>query len=149
MKTERELFEVEMEKLIGKVLSIKYSEEEGGYVAHKLMISDESTKMIVNVFNFSWAIWQASASREGYKLMPCNPTEEMWGGLARHFVKYMQSHDRYCPKTLGKYINRFIGFKNIPDWLNKEIPDWDSDHAFATADLPVFIYKAMLEAVEK
>ena len=70
MKTERELFEVEMEKLIGKVLSIKYSEEEGGYVAHKLMISDESTKMIVNVFNFSWAIWQASASREGYKLVP-------------------------------------------------------------------------------
>ena len=59
-----------MEKLIGKVLSIKYSEEEGGYVAHKLMISDESTKMIVNVFNFSWAIWQASASREGYKLVP-------------------------------------------------------------------------------
>ena len=70
MKTERELFEVEMEKLIGKVLSIKYSEEEGGYVAHELMISDESTKMIVNVFNFSWAIWQASASREGYKLVP-------------------------------------------------------------------------------
>lgn len=70
MKTERELFEVEMEKLIGKVLSIKYSEEEGGYVAHKLMISDESTKMIVNVFNFSWAIWQASASREGYKFVP-------------------------------------------------------------------------------
>ena len=70
MKTERELFEVEMEKLIGKVLSIKYSEEEGGYVAHKLMISDESTKMIVNVFNFSWAIWQASASRKGYKLVP-------------------------------------------------------------------------------
>ena len=70
MKTERELFEAEMEKLIGKVLSIKYSEEEGGYVAHKLMISDESTKMIVNVFNFSWAIWQASASREGYKLVP-------------------------------------------------------------------------------
>ena len=70
MKTDRELFEVEMEKLIGKVLSIKYSEEEGGYVAHKLMISDESTKMIVNIFNFSWAIWQASASREGYKLVP-------------------------------------------------------------------------------
>lgn len=70
MKTERELFEVEMEKLIGKVLSIKYSEEEGGYVAHKLMISDESTKMIVNVFNFSWEMWQASASREGYKLVP-------------------------------------------------------------------------------
>lgn len=95
-----------------------------------------------------WELWQARVP-EGYKLVPCNPTEEMWGGLARHLVKYMQSHDRYCPKTLGKYINRFIGFKNIPDWLNKEIPDWESDHAFATADLGVFIYKAMIEAVEK
>ena len=94
----------------------------------------------------AYEMWCASASREGYKLVPYNPTEEMWGGLARHLVKYMQSHDRYCPKTLGKYINRFIGFENIPDWLNKEIPDWESDHAFATADLPVFIYKAMLEA---
>ena len=93
--------------------------------------------------------WKASAQRESSKLVPCNPTEDMWGGLARHLVKYMQSHDRYCPKTLGKYINRFIGFKNIPDWLNKEIPDWESDHAFATADLGVFIYKAMLEAVER
>ena len=96
----------------------------------------------------AYAMWQARVP-EGYKLVPCNPTEEMWGGLARHLVKYMQSHDRYCPKTLGKYINRFIGFKNIPDWLNKEIPDWESDHAFATADLGVFIYKAMIEAVEK
>ena len=102
-----------------------------------------------NFLNMAWEMQQASAQRESSKLVPCNPTEEMWGGLARHLVKYMQSHDRYCPKTLGKYINRFIGFKNIPDWLNKEIPDWESDHAFATADLPVFIYKAMIEAVEK
>lgn len=96
----------------------------------------------------AWTAWQASAQREGYKLVPCNPTEEMWGGLARHLVKYMQSHDRYCPKTLGKYISRFIGIKNIPDWLNKEVPNWESDHAFATADLGVFIYKAMIDAIE-
>ena len=99
-----------------------------------------------NFLNIAYEMWCASASREGYNLVPYSPTEEMWGGLARHLVKYMQSHDRYCPKTLGKYINRFIGFKNIPDWLNKEIPDWESDHAFATADLGVFIYKAMIEA---
>ena len=96
--------------------------------------------------NLMWEAWQASASREGYKLVPVNPTEEMWGGLARHLVKYMQSHNRYCPKTLSKYISRFIGFKNIPEWLNKEVLDWESDHAFATADLGVFIYKSMIEA---
>ena len=130
MKTERELFLYELE---GR-----------GYTF-------ENTTWLGNCFednflNMAWEMWCASASREGYVVVPCNPTEEMWGGLARHFVKYMQSHDRYCPKTLGKYINRFIGFKNIPDWLNKEIPDWESDHAFATADLGVFIYKSMIEA---
>lgn len=78
MKTERELFEVEMEKLIGKVLSIKYSEEEGGYAAQKLMISDESTKMLINIFNFAWIMWQASAQRDGYKLVPVEPTTDMW-----------------------------------------------------------------------
>lgn len=98
--------------------------------------------------NWMYQMWLSSKNREGYKLVPCNPTEEMWGGLARHLIKYMQSHDRYCPKTLGKYISRFIGFKNIPDWMNKEVPNWESDHAFATADLGVFIYKAMIGAAQ-
>lgn len=34
-------------------------------------------------------------------------------------------------------------FKNIPSWLNDEVPNWESDDAFQTADLGVFIYKAM------
>ena len=88
--------------------------------------------------------WQASAQRDGYKLVPVEPTYEMWSELSRHLGRYMQLHDRYCPKTLKKYFDRFIG--EPPEWLSKEVGSWDSDHAFATADLPVFIYKAMLEA---
>ena len=134
MKTEREMFEAWAKPrkyvLIGATVDGVFS-----YLNQKTSIA--------------WDSWQASAQRQGYKLVPVEPTEEMWGGLTRHLVKYMQSHDRYCPKTLGEYISRFIGFENIPDWLNKEITDWESDHAFATADLGVFIYKAMIEAVEK
>ena len=129
MKTEIDLFEIEAREYEDCDLS---KNEDGSY------------KSDLTHTCFYW--WCKSAQREGYKLVPCNPTEEMWGGLARHLVKYMQSHDRYCPKTLGKYISRFIGFKNIPDWLNKEVPDWESDHAFATADLGVFIYKTMIGA---
>ena len=96
MKTERELFEVEMEKLIGKVLSIKYSEEEGGYVAHKLMMSDESTKMLVNIFNFSWAMWQASAQREGYKLVPVEIIDAIdWHTKHRKYGRVFPSY-RYA-----------------------------------------------------
>ena len=93
---------------------------------------------------YMWKAWLASANREGYKLVPLEPTYEMWSELSRHLARYMQSHDRYCPKTLKKYFDRFIG--EPPEWLTKEVKDWDSEHAFATADLPVFIYKSMIEA---
>lgn len=75
-------------------------------------------------------------------LVPFEPTYQQWGGLARHLGRYMQMHDRYCPKTLKKYFDRFIG--EPPEWMTKEVVDWESENAFATADLPVFIYKAML-----
>lgn len=96
--------------------------------------------------HIAWKMWIDSASRDGYKLVPVEPTEDQWGGLARHLGRYMQTHDRYCPKTLKKYFDRFIG--EPPEWLTKEVGNWESDHAFATADLPVFIYKSMLGAVE-
>lgn len=75
-------------------------------------------------------------------LAPFEPTYDQWSGLARHLGRYMQMNDRYCPKTLKKYFDRFVG--EPPEWMTKEVVDWESEHAFATADLPVFIYKAML-----
>ena len=139
MKTERELF---LESVADKNWidsnSIKndYKFLDGKFIALKK--DDEDYADWLNV---GWEMWEASASREGYKLMPCNPTEEMWGGTARQLVKYMQMKDRYCPASLKKHFDRFIG--EIPDWLNEEVQDWTSEHAFATADLGVFIYKAM------
>lgn len=94
----------------------------------------------------AWEAWQASANRQGCKLVPVEPDEKQWCGLARHLGRYMQMNNRYCPKTLKKYFDRFIG--EPPEWLTKEVGNWDSEHAFATADLPVFIYKAMIGAVE-
>lgn len=76
------------------------------------------------------------------KNVPVIPSEDQWSGLARHFGKYMQMKDRYCPKTLKQYFNRFVG--DTPEWLNEQVLDWESEHAFATADLPSFIYMAMI-----
>lgn len=81
--------------------------------------------------------------------VPFNPTEEQWSGLARHFCRYMQMYDRYTPKNLKKYLDRHVHKSDIPDWLNEEVPDWESGAAFATADLGVFIYKAMLKSYEE
>ena len=99
------------------------------------------------LLNQGKALAKAQAVPEGFVLVPKEPTEEMWGGLSRVLGRYMQSKERYCPKTLKRYLDMFA--KDIPDWLNKEVTNWNSDHAFATADLPVFIYKAMIEAQEQ
>ena len=101
------------------------------------------------VYDFANAIEQAAKAQavpDGFVVVPTTPSCEMWSGIARDLGRYMQMHDRYCPKTLKKYFDRFIG--EIPEWLNKEVKDWDSDHAFATADLPAFIYMSMVEAQE-
>ena len=130
MKTERELFEAWAKKETN--WDLYWSENIKQYMDHQT--------------NGAWLAWQARVP-EGYVVVPVEPTYEMWSELSRHLGRYMQLHDRYCPKTLKKYFDRFIG--EPPEWLSKEVGSWDSDHAFATADLPVFIYKAMIEAVEK
>lgn len=59
MKTERELFE-------------EWADSNSYYLHKNTDGSYEkgSTAM-------AWEIWQASANREGYKLVPCEPTKEM------------------------------------------------------------------------
>ena len=128
MKTERELFEEWIRSVW--LVDATWDESKNTYNESRV--------------HCMWSAWCASAQREGYKLVPVEPTYEMWSELSRHLGRYMQMHDRYCPKTLKKYFDRFIG--EPPEWLTKEVGNWESDHAFATADLPVFIYKAMIEA---
>lgn len=100
-----------------------------------------------NDIELMWETWQAAnAVPEGFVVVPKEPSYKMWSGIARHLCRYAQTHDRYNPKSLKKYFDRFIG--DIPDWLNAEVSDWESDHAFATADIGAFIYKAMIAAQE-
>ena len=140
MKTERELF-LEWHFLDWKLHNAVTDAVDFAKVLYDRVYSHDHTSSAREV---EFKAWQASASREGYKLVPVEPTHQMWSELSRHLGRYMQLHDRYCPKTLKKYFDRFIG--EPPEWLSKEVSSWDSDHAFATADLPVFIYKSMLEA---
>ena len=140
MKTERELF-LEWHFLDWKLHNAVTDTVDFAKVLYDRVYSHDHTASAREV---EFKAWQASVSREGYKLVPVEPTHQMWSELSRHLGRYMQLHDRYCPKTLKKYFDRFIG--EPPEWLSKEVGSWDSDHAFATADLPVFIYKSMLEA---
>lgn len=64
MKIERELFEAAIKKL-GKIDSYTFDKHEDG--SYKF-----------DMIHFGWEIWQASANRQGYKLVPVEPTEEMY-----------------------------------------------------------------------
>lgn len=60
MKTERELFREWYENAYHEIINILPS---GQYASLRQQ--------------HSWDAWQASAQREGYKLVPVNPTDEM------------------------------------------------------------------------
>lgn len=65
MKTERELFE---EAIVEKC---------GFNPRTSFELSDVTGEYKSDVTYFAWIMWRASASREGYKLVPCEPTKEM------------------------------------------------------------------------
>lgn len=117
-----------------KQLSLKLKERDGEYI-------DAASLCMADGVDICIGLYEELISTHRLKLLPETPTEDMWCGTARHLVKYMQMKDRYCPASLQKHFDRFVG--DIPDWLNEEVNDWTSEHAFATADLGVFIYKAM------
>ena len=68
MKTERELFE----DVFVKPLHVTWNEKKGKYVTEY-----GNAEIVCAIYNNMWQAWQASASREGYKLVPVEPTTDM------------------------------------------------------------------------
>lgn len=63
----------------------------------------ESTKWLGNCFedellNMTWEMWQASVDREGYVLVPIEPTKEMLEALYCGF-EYMYDDSCFNPHT--------------------------------------------------
>lgn len=68
MKTERELFESKFKKSHW----VEYDEKRNKYFCPYVADSE------ANNYDSMWKVWQASAQREGYKLVPVEPTTDMW-----------------------------------------------------------------------
>ncbi len=75
------------------------------------------------------------------KIVPIEPTEAMWGGLARAIVQWSQ-FDKNTGAALFKHLH-LSGIK-APTWLMILIPS--DDHVPPKGDIAVAIYKAMLDA---
>lgn len=80
---------------------------------------------------------------DGWQLVPKEPTEEMWGELARHIVFWNQiNKGPHYGSNLHDYL-RNCGHE-IPAWLSEEIPDTMVSPPKGT--ITACIYKAMLSA---
>lgn len=77
---------------------------------------------------------------DGFVLVPIEPTEEQWGGLARDIVMWW-SFDRPTGSALFKHLSS-LG-RDIPNWLHQEIKD--VDHVPPKGTVAAVIYKAMLD----
>ena len=84
---------------------------------------------------------QPSAA-SGYVLVPREPTEEMWSGLARDIIMWWCMYEPPTGQSLFRHLTN--SGTEIPQWLRDEIPD--IDHVPAKGDVAVIIYRAMLAA---
>lgn len=83
------------------------------------------------------------AVNSDHKLVPIEPTEAMWSGLARDIVMWW-CMDR--PTGAALYHHLKNAGRDIPAWLYDEIDD--IDHVPAKGDVAVAIWRAMMENVK-
>lgn len=81
----------------------------------------------------------------GYKVVPVEPTEEMWGGLARDIMMWLDMYDGHkkTPRNLFNHLDN-LG-REIPDWL-REGEMAHLDHVPSKGTRCYIIYRAMLAA---
>ena len=99
-----------------------------------------------------WAIEQldksvAQAVPKGFKIVPEEPTEHQFGGMARDIIQWLrftESKNQHS-ESLVKWL-KDMG-NEIPDWLYKESEiNHLSKHVISKGSIAAIIYKAMLAA---
>ncbi len=74
-------------------------------------------------------------------MVPVEPTEEMWGGIARQMIMWLR-----MPNPTGHELHLHLKrawHEPMPEWLAKEIPD--TDHVPPKGTVAACIFKAMIE----
>ena len=85
--------------------------------------------------------------KDGFKVVPVEPTAEQYGGLARDIIQWM----RFTPSSDQHSQSLIEWLKNmgneIPAWLYSE-PEINhlSKHVLSKGTIAAIIYKAMLAA---
>jgi hypothetical protein len=79
--------------------------------------------------------------QDGLKLVPAQPVEAQWSGLARDIMMWMDMDDR-TPRGLFFHL-KALG-RDIPDWLKAEAEMDRLDHVPSKGTRVAIVYKAML-----
>jgi hypothetical protein len=84
------------------------------------------------------------AEQEGCKLVPVEPTEAQWNGIARDMMMWLDMDGRHTAGSLFKHLER-CGTE-IPQWLRDEPEMRNLDHVPSKGTRVTIIYRAMLAA---
>jgi len=115
----------------------KYAMEILDLVQHQLGSHEFITVIVQNAIN------NALRSREGWQLVPTEPPEAMWSGLARSIMMWMDmSNGPKLPRDLLTHLRR--SGVDAPQWLLDEPEMKTLDHSMSKGGRCVLIYKAML-----
>jgi len=80
----------------------------------------------------------------GIREVPWQPTEAMWGGLARQIMMWLDFGDKRTPRSLFRHLE--MSGTEIPQWLRDEPEMRALDHVPSKGTRCAIIYKAMIEA---
>lgn len=80
-------------------------------------------------------------------LAPWLPTEEMWGGLARQIMMWLDFDGRPTPESLLKHLERCA--EEIPQWLRDEPEMQNPNHVLSKGTRCVLLYRAMVDPIRK
>ena len=86
---------------------------------------------------------QAAQDTAGWVLVPIEPTEDQWGGLARDILMAFDMGSK-TPAKLLDHLEK-VG-REIPQWLRDEGEMKYVDHVISKGTRAVIIYRAMLAA---
>lgn len=84
---------------------------------------------------------------EGWKLVPIEPTETQWSGLARDIMMWLGMSNNRSPRSLLRHLE--LTGQKIPQWLFDEPEMQTLDHALSKGARVVILYRAMLADAPK
>jgi hypothetical protein len=75
------------------------------------------------------------------------PSEAMWGGLARDIVFWLDTTDKRTPRSLFKFLGN-VG-REVPEWIKTHMEMANLDHAISKGTRATIIFLAMLDQFDR